>query len=308
MGDATDLVLHTWSPDNWQSHCDLLLNLHYQFDYQRVPDSVRGDLGIEGYSRDGCLYQCYAAEPGLTHKQLYERQRDKMTVDLGKLVDNAADLEKLLGGLTIRRWVFLVPRFEGRDVLVHAGAKSADIRGRALAFVSEDFQVVVTDDSRFAAEKARLGDPDTFRLSLSVAEPAEEDLTRWEEGQSTLLDNLTRKLNLMSNLSSEREALRRQVIRHYLQIQSLDASLNVSYTGLWLRLNSLRSSIEATLPGDVLLRQEAPMSVTKQLVADYAARVERDCPLLVLQSRLIAWGVVASWLLECNLDFERGAA
>jgi hypothetical protein len=76
---------------------------------------------------------------------------------------------------------------------------------------------------------------------------------------------------------------------------------------LWLRLNGIRSAIEATLPADVLLHQDTPMAVTNRLVDDYAARIERDCPMLALQSRLIAWGVVSGWLLECPLDFQ-GAA
>jgi hypothetical protein len=303
----TEVVVHTWSPDDWQVHCDLLLSLHYQFDYQRVPDNVKGDLGIEGFSRDGCLYQCYAAEAGLTRRQLYERQRDKMTVDLGKLIPNAAGIEAMLGGTRIARWVFLVPRLEGREILVHAATKSAEIRAAGLTWIEDDFQVVVSDDGRFAVEKASLGEPSTFRLNVAVSQPDAAELALWEQGQSQLLANLVRKLTVMIDRDAEREILRREIIRYYLQVQGLDANLSTTYTELWLRLNGIRSAIEATLPADVLLHQDTPMAVTNRLVDDYAARIERDCPMLALQSRLIAWGVVSGWLLECPLDFQ-GAA
>jgi len=301
-----DVVVHGWTPDDWQAYCDLLLNLHYQFDYQRVPDSVRGDLGIEGFSRDGCIYQCYAAETGLTRRQLYERQRDKMTVDLGKLIQNGSSLQAMLGGLVIARWIFLVPKFDGRDILVHAAVKAAEIRTTGLAFISDAFQVVISDDSRFSAEQARLGDPNTFRLNLPVVQPNPQQLALWEQGQSELLANLGRKLALMLDADAERETLRRELIRYYLQVQGLDAHLSLSYTELWLRLSRIRSAIEATLPADVLMQQETPIALTHRLVNDYAARIERDCPLLALQSRLLAWGVVSGWLLECSLDFASG--
>lgn len=76
-----------WDGPSWEQHCLKLLRLRYkapgQFEY--VPSSDQGDLGIEGFSHDGCAYQCYAPEGPLPIKDRYERQRDKLTEDLAKL-------------------------------------------------------------------------------------------------------------------------------------------------------------------------------------------------------------------------------
>src|SRR5260370_20294099 len=130
-----------WHPDEWQEHCNALLRLHYGWEYQTVPDKDRGDLGMEGFSRDGCAYQCYAAEPGLTTTQLYQRQRDKMTVDLGKLMVNDVAICDLLGDIRIRRWVFLVPVFDSRELVRHAASKANELRTQSPDCLDHDFAV-----------------------------------------------------------------------------------------------------------------------------------------------------------------------
>ena len=278
--------------------------MHYGFEYQRVPDNLRGDLGIEGFSRDGCAYQCYVGETGLTATQLYERQRDKMTVDLGKLVRNAVRLQAILGGLRIGRWVFLVPKFEAHDLLRHAADKSAEVRSHGLQCITVDFQVVVSDDSRFAPEKAQLTHSAGYQLPLDLRPPEEAEIEAWKAGQSQLLDNLERKLQTIWHDAGLRAAFHRIVVQRYLELQSLDLALSQGYAQIWLRLNRLRTAREATLPGDLLINPSAPNEIIRQLVDDYANRVDGDFPHLSLQSRLIAWGVVATWLLECPLDFQ----
>jgi hypothetical protein len=278
--------------------------MHYGFEYQRVPDNLRGDLGIEGFSRDGCAYQCYVAETGLTATQLYERQRDKITVDLGKLLRNALRLQAILGGLRIGRWVFLVPKFEGHELLRHGADKSAEIRGHGLNCITDDFQVVVSDDSRFAPEKAQLAHSAGYQLPLDLRPARDEDIAAWTAGQSQLLDNLERKLQTIWAEAGLRAAFRRVVVQRYLELQSLDLALSQEYSQIWLRLNRLRTAREATLAGDLLINTNAPVDLIRQLVENYAARVDGDFPHLSLQSRVIAWGVVATWLLECALDFQ----
>jgi hypothetical protein len=55
--------LRAWDPDGWQAFALQLVQLrHYPQNVQIVPDAVRGDAGIEFFSTDGCLYQCYAPE------------------------------------------------------------------------------------------------------------------------------------------------------------------------------------------------------------------------------------------------------
>ena len=86
-----------WSGDDWQEFCMLLLRERYSHhQFQEMPDKDKGDLGIEAFSLDGCAYQCYAPEQAVTVTERYERQRDKLTKDLGKLKKNEAKLKRVL--------------------------------------------------------------------------------------------------------------------------------------------------------------------------------------------------------------------
>jgi hypothetical protein len=62
-----------------------------------VPDDDRGDAGLEAFSMSGCAYQCYAPEgEPLTMTQRYNKQRDKMTADVGKFIANTAKIQAWL--------------------------------------------------------------------------------------------------------------------------------------------------------------------------------------------------------------------
>lgn len=53
--------------------------------YQEMSAHTDGDLGIEGFTRTGVVFQCYCPDEEYDSTKLYEHQRDKITKDLGKL-------------------------------------------------------------------------------------------------------------------------------------------------------------------------------------------------------------------------------
>ena len=86
-----------WDPDSWQKYVLNLLILRYGLkEFVYVPDRHTGDFGIEGFSRDGCAYQCYAAREPLETDVLYQKQRNKMSADIRKFYANQSDLQKFL--------------------------------------------------------------------------------------------------------------------------------------------------------------------------------------------------------------------
>lgn len=65
----------------WENHIQLLLKRHYGTNYQGVSDEDGGEYGIEGFSLDSCVYQCYAAKEPVTTEELYKNQSNKITRD-----------------------------------------------------------------------------------------------------------------------------------------------------------------------------------------------------------------------------------
>lgn len=73
------LSIQTWSGEEWENFIQRLLKRHHgHTNYQEVPAKHGGDLGLEGFSTNGCASQCYAAQGYRDTNSLYEAQRDKM--------------------------------------------------------------------------------------------------------------------------------------------------------------------------------------------------------------------------------------
>ena len=57
--------------NEWQQLICRLLIHRYGLQFEMVPDGHGGDLGIEGFSRDGCAYQCYAPDEPISVAERY---------------------------------------------------------------------------------------------------------------------------------------------------------------------------------------------------------------------------------------------
>jgi len=101
-----------WNPKEWEKHVQRLLKKRYgnpPGTYQEVPDTVRGDCGIEGFAQDGAAYQCYAAQQWLSPDDLLNKQKNKISTDIAKLIRNEDELCDIFGHVKIGQWNLVVP-------------------------------------------------------------------------------------------------------------------------------------------------------------------------------------------------------
>jgi hypothetical protein len=57
----------------WEEYCHHLLRIRHT-DYQKVPAKYGGDLGIEGFTFSGLVFQCYCCDDDPSGRDLYEKQ------------------------------------------------------------------------------------------------------------------------------------------------------------------------------------------------------------------------------------------
>jgi hypothetical protein len=292
----------TWSPDDWQAHCDLLCNeRHAPGGYQRVPDTDRGDLGLEGFSVDGegCGYQCYSTQKTEVGAR-YVAQRDKMTADLGKLVVNAKRLEKMIGAHPLRRWIFLVPVHDSKELILHARKKEAELRMAGLPFLAEDFAVVIQTEADFGKELAIVeghGAATIGDLEETVEPAALERLEREEAEQVQTMDR--KLLKIAADPTAAREQMLRSAVdggnirehlrRHHPQTgEQVARQLSIERRDVLAEreLGELHSGSVT----QVRRRLEARLQVKVTAVGDSEAN-------------RLSHAAVAAWLMECPLDF-----
>src|SRR5690606_24929220 len=108
--------------DSWEGFCQQCLKLKYEHDgYQEMP-AWQGDLGIEGFTRSGILFQCYCPDEDYNPDLLYEKQRDKITTDLKKLITYETQLVSYLGAAKVVKWIFLTPEYKNKELVRHCVA------------------------------------------------------------------------------------------------------------------------------------------------------------------------------------------
>lgn len=294
-----------WSGQDWQRYCQELFALRHSADYQSVPDGVQGDWGIEGFTATGVLYQCYAPEEPLTRKDLAEKLRDKITVDLGKLTVNVGAISSLVQPATIARWVLVVPRVEDKAVLAHAAKKAAEVRNCSYPGIDPGFVTRVWTADDFPSERRLLGENQGLYLpELQVATDGTAIGFASQTPQS--LENLERKLSKLAGPDSREQAqLKLDFIKYYLDGQSMERILQASYPSQYQEWRKARHGVSRELnitQMTVIATPGERVGVIKQKLSTSA---ERAIPLLGLASaEILAYGTVAEWLLECPLDFS----
>lgn len=295
-----------YSGIEWEARILKLLRLRYALgEYEEIPAKHSGDFGLEAYSFDGCAFQCYAAEEPLSTKDLYEKQRDKISADIKKFSENKAELERILSDLKIRRWILVAPRFESARLLIHAANKSDEVKAANLPYAAEDFRIVVVTDDYFAEEIQASAKSGLLQLDLPYQKPEKEEVSGWEESHSSLVDTVDRKVSKIGTVKvSNRIEFRKELIRHFLVGQNALENLRKTYPDLYEEVARLKSTRESFLALETLLSTEAPSRVLSDAIKTFKQDLAHGLPGISDQSaQVLALEAASDWMLRCPLDF-----
>ncbi|MFC3481887.1 hypothetical protein [Kocuria carniphila] len=301
----------SWQGRDWQNYCILLLQKRYatqnSHSLQLVPDRHQGDLGLEAFSHDGHVYQCYAAEEPLTVIGCYEKQRDKLTTDLGKLRDRKTEVASLLGRVVVHRYVFMIHRHDSRRLISHAHSKAEDVRSWNLPFVADEFSIVVETDDDYANEREAI-----HALPKAIIEsnsPTDADRAAWGTANADLHETALNKLERVAQSRSARDSVLTALINQYLKGENaLERLKNVvpeTHRGI-LAAKAHRE--------DLLVLEHPPESngshkALSKIAGELAESLHSDFPTLSsMLAETLAWSAVADWLMRCPLDFEEADA
>jgi hypothetical protein len=90
------------------------------------------------------------------NQQRYEKHRIKLSVDVSKLIQNQDGLQSVLGQTVLKRWFFIIPEHDNKQLVVFANKKSQEVRAKCLPFISPDFEIQIHDDGAFPAARNKL--------------------------------------------------------------------------------------------------------------------------------------------------------
>ena len=291
-----------WSGDDWQNYCRQLLTIRYGVAFQPVPDRDRGDLGIEGFTSSGEVFQCYAAQNPYNNEELYKKQRRKITQDLGKLVDNIENLKKLTGLSEIKCWVLLVPRFDSRRLIQHATSKTQEVLAKGLDIIHGEFYARVLTDQDFSSEKHTLEGTSEPLLPNPPSGATLEAVINWQVGRPEEAKRLNNKVATLSvnKPCEEQQELFIELIKLHLYGARSEEQLRQAQPQMWESLNQAKKHREVVLRAEHLAETSSERTTLQDEIHKMQLRLESVLPSLAGgQAETLAWGIVADWLIRC---------
>jgi hypothetical protein len=271
---------------------------------QEVPARHKGDLGIEGFTHDGHAFQCYAVQEPVSTKERYEKQRDKLTKDIGKLWSKRDDFANLLGDVKINCYFLLVPLWDSKELIQHATSKAAEVKRWELPFVENDkFHIIVTNDDAFSFARAQLlaRPPELVPISPATT----DDARAWIESNLGLYEIMNRKLKAVFGDPVKRDRYIHSLLVKHIESGNMLTKLRSRFPDQWENAMSCIRSRESLLELEHL-DGSSPSStnVVKEIVQCLRTDLSRDAESIGPNAISgLAWGTIAEWLIRCPLDF-----
>lgn len=294
-----------WLPKEWESHAnDLLRERYTSAKYIPIPDHDKGDGGIEGFSLDGHAYQMYCPEGAVQLSTLYEKQRDKMTKDIGKFIENKAKMKGFFGSLKIKRWILVVPEHKTKDMVTHATKKTEEIKSENLEYVdNSDFRVLIWDRNEFRKEEVQLLASGIAILKLDEINVLDQDVECYQEKAPEFVSNMTRKLNKINNDPNAVKKGQDKLLKKAIISQNMLSELKQDYAEFYEQITSVTMKRADQLDIEALDAEPETQKLGYQ-IKTLQAQLQEKCNLHYENLDTISHGAIADWLMNCTLDFN----
>lgn len=298
-----------WNPKRWEEHIQLLLKRRYPpGHYQHVPDTVGGDLGVEGFAIDGTAYQCYAAQECVTAADLLFKQKNKITADIGKFKNNESKLVGLFGTLEISVWNLVVPYWNDKELIQHATKKAQEVQELKLKHVADSFRISILTQDNFAVEAQLLANVNLLRFDVAAPPVAPRKLAEWMEQKTNLelVGNLRRKAERLAQGKSQdqKEALQARIVANYIGGNVVLGRLERELPETYGRIADYKAGKEANLEAESIITNKVPAEFFELTLQRYKEEVAAVPGIGPNAANTLAWEAVSDWVLRCPMRFD----
>ncbi|WP_246870664.1 hypothetical protein [Pantoea ananatis] len=294
-------------PKAWESYFKSIIWLHYKpANCCDLPDSHGGDFGLECYTLEGHVFQCYLPEQSSDIDKLYKAQRKKIYNDIEKFSKtNVKELKELFGSLKISRWILATPFNKSSKLSQYCTTKSLKVRDLGLSYVSDDFQIIVQTEKNYIQESFALR-KESYQLSLELNDTTIEGAIDFISSNSSFLEKLNLKLPKINDSLSRQEQIRNFLIQKFLDYQNLLDTLKTNWVDIYEVVYKCIQQRENNLVGTFMLAPSdaQPSGIMTEHIESLKRCIEEEVPTFK-QADLekITWGVISDWLIRCPLDF-----
>jgi len=292
----------------WEDICNKLFHLRYKDNYQEVPAKYGGDYGIEGFTFDGLVFQCYCPEDeNSSSKSLYELQRDKMTKDIKKLIDNIHKIRGLNKNILIKEWHFVTPRFDSKFLIEHCRQKEKEVLEKIKNFVDKDFRIIIQTEESYIEEMAYLVNGNFHEIQSQVKNYSCDELKKVVTSENEVIQKIKTKLLKLDGLKTNQVKLEKFAIllfKSFLEGKAELTELSKNFPKSYEKLLRLKNSVEKDIEQESILGIE--LRDIKKIQTEYKKTLEKEFGTQFEQSLIerLAQEAISDWIERCPLSFE----
>lgn len=315
MGNILNLIDENMDGNSWEDLCVQCYRMRYQNDnYTQVPASNGGDAGIEGFTHSGVVHQCYYPERDYDVDKLYDHQRNKVTHDIQKLLDNG-DRFKELGVPVIKEWHFNVPEYKDTRILKHLANKEAEVlRAKKddpdkYSYISDSFRIIIKIAADFIPEISQIirNKVNAMRIDLGTCTDKELD---WSKCDSNKSANIQRKITAVMHTTPEDTAAQYVIgkfIEAYINGIEQMGALRINFPEIHHDLCRLEQSskIDVSIKTHMNTDRTLNQKLFNDVLDNFEKRLQGDFADVFTQPTIddLKRDLVASWLADCSMEF-----
>lgn len=296
-------IIDNLSPKEWEAFCEKMLRHHYGTrNFWSVPDQDSGDLGLEFFTIDGTLFQCYYPEQGVQMASYKSKVKSKINDDLKKLKTNEKQISKLLDDIVINQWVLLTPEFKSKDLISYCNKKKNEVISSQISYINSDFIVKIETASSYPDGKAyALGlHENTINIPLVNTSDIEKEI--WKNSNTTFHDNInTKSKKLMGNKSDQ---FKEMVIEKYIQNEKFLDTLRLEHPDLYMKISDTSMGQLDNVHQNALF-SDVDQDFIKEIINDNKKAFKSYSTYISdrnLQS--LSFGYLSKWITECFMSFK----
>lgn len=294
----------TFDGDSWEALCQKCFKIKYDSDgYQEILASP-GDFGLEGFTRTGIAFQCYCPDEDYTMDELYEKQRDKITKDLKKLKTYETQINERLGGVQIKKWYFVSPKFKKNELLRHCTNKINEVKKWGLSIIDTEFDILIRDIEFYLTEITQVqrnaGIPITYDTSPVIHEFVKEN------SYDQYILNLSRKNRKRLNIDEGEKLDKLTEITYTILVKGEDRIRNIMRRSpeIFTSLVKILNQFEDTIQLNSASWAGSPEELINHIKFELDDVIKSDLSQLSTADRkYIVDSSISKWLALCPLDF-----
>lgn len=292
------------SPKEWEAFCEIMLRQHYGAkNFWSVPDDDGGDLGLEFYTIDGTLFQCYCPDKGVDMASYKKKIQKKIREDLKKLKTNEIKIAKMIDDVTVHQWVLLTPEFKSKDLIGYCNTKKREVIADNITYINNDeFLVKVETADSYPDGKLYAQGVYSKAIDIPLLSISEVEKDAWKDGNAEFSGNVVRKSVALMGESSE--GFQDEIFTKYIQMEKFLDQLREEHPDLYEMIeDTARAQLEN-------MREDAFFSAkdkgfVKSIVDGNKSAFSKHSEFMSEKNvQSLSFGYLSKWLAQCYMDFE----